>query len=91
MLFLRSLAFNLGFYAFTTLVALACLPALATRRSVLGVARLWARGTIWLLRVAAGIRVEFRGLEHIPSGGGGGASRARPWRSARSSRNSPTS
>lgn len=68
MLFLRSLAFNLGFYAFTTLVALACLPALATRRSVLGVARLWARGTIWLLRVAAGIRVEFRGLEHIPPG-----------------------
>ena len=40
MLFLRSLAFNLGFYAFTTLVALACLPALATRRSVLGVAAL---------------------------------------------------
>lgn len=68
MLFLRSLAFNLGFYAFTTLVALACLPALATRRSVLGVARLWARGTIWLLRVAAGIRVEFRGLEHRPEG-----------------------
>ncbi|MGV7031353.1 lysophospholipid acyltransferase family protein [Methylobacterium symbioticum] len=68
MLFLRSLAFNLGFYALTTLVALGCLPALVARRPVLGVARLWARGTIWLLRVAAGIRVEFRGLENIPKG-----------------------
>jgi 1-acyl-sn-glycerol-3-phosphate acyltransferase len=68
MLFLRSLAFNVGFYAFTTLVALGCLPGLATRRSVLGVARIWARGTIWLLRATAGIRVEFRGLENVPPG-----------------------
>ncbi len=68
MLFLRSLAFNLSFYAATTVIALGCLPALVSRRHVLGVARLWARTTLWLLRVLAGTRVEFRGLENIPPG-----------------------
>ncbi|MDQ0523555.1 lysophospholipid acyltransferase family protein [Methylobacterium gregans] len=68
MLALRSLAFNLCFYAATTVIALGGLPALASRRTVLGVARLWGNTTIWLLRHVAGIRVEFRGLENIPPG-----------------------
>ncbi|AWN35483.1 lysophospholipid acyltransferase family protein [Methylobacterium radiodurans] len=68
MLALRSLAFNLCFYAATAVIALGCLPALVSRRTVLGVARLWGNTTIWLLRHVAGIRVEFRGLENIPPG-----------------------
>ncbi len=68
MLALRSLAFNLCFYAATTLLALAGLPALISGRSVLRLARAWGRVTLWLLRVIAGTRVEFRGLGNIPPG-----------------------
>ncbi len=68
MLALRSLAFNLCFYAATTVLAVGGLPALASRRAVLRLARTWARLTLWLLRVVAGIRVEFRGLDAIPHG-----------------------
>lgn len=68
MLPLRSLAFNLCFYAATAVIALGGLPALVSRRTVLGIARAWGRTTIWLLRHVAGIRVEFRGLENIPPG-----------------------
>ncbi|SFL97130.1 lysophospholipid acyltransferase family protein [Methylobacterium pseudosasicola] len=68
MLALRSLAFNVCFYAVTTLLALGGLPTLVSRRAVLRLARLWGRITLWLLRVVAGMRVEFRGLENIPKG-----------------------
>lgn len=68
MLALRSLAFNLCFYAVTTILAVGGLPALVSRRAVLRLARTWARMTLWLLRVVAGTRIEFRGLEAIPSG-----------------------
>lgn len=68
MLALRSLAFNLCFYAATAVIAIGGLPALASRRTVLWIARLWGNTTIWLLRHVAGIRVEFRGLENIPPG-----------------------
>ncbi|MCJ2126053.1 lysophospholipid acyltransferase family protein [Methylobacterium sp. J-077] len=68
MLVLRSLAFNVCFYAVTTLLALGGLPTLVSRRAVLRLARLWGRITLWLLRAVAGMRVEFRGLENIPKG-----------------------
>jgi 1-acyl-sn-glycerol-3-phosphate acyltransferase len=68
MLALRSLAFNVCFYAVTTVLALAGLPMLVSGRSVLRLARAWGRITLWLLRVVAGTRVEFRGLENIPPG-----------------------
>ncbi len=68
MLALRSLAFNICFYAVTTVLAVAGLPTLISGRAVLGLARLWGRITLWLLRVVAGTRVEFRGLENIPEG-----------------------
>jgi 1-acyl-sn-glycerol-3-phosphate acyltransferase len=68
MLFLRSLAFNICFYAATTLLAVGGLPALVSHRAVLRLARTWAQVTLWLLRVVAGTRVEFRGLEKIPPG-----------------------
>lgn len=68
MLALRSLAFNICFYAVTTVLAFAGLPMLVSGRSVLRLARAWGRITLWLLRVVAGTRVEFRGLENIPPG-----------------------
>jgi 1-acyl-sn-glycerol-3-phosphate acyltransferase len=68
MLALRSLAFNLCFYVITTVIAVFGSPALVTRPLVLKVAEIWGRVTLWLLRVVAGTRVEFRGLENIPSG-----------------------
>lgn len=68
MLVLRSLAFNLSFYLATTLIALGGLPTLVSRRAVIRLAQFWGRTTIWLLRVVAGIHVEFRGLENRPAG-----------------------
>ncbi|GJD42978.1 hypothetical protein AFCDBAGC_0820 [Methylobacterium cerastii] len=68
MLAVRSLAFNLCFYAATTLIAFGGLPTLVSGRAVMRLARLWGRVTLWLLRVVAGTRVEFRGLENIPAG-----------------------
>lgn len=68
MLALRSFAFNLCFYTVTTVLAVGGLPALASRPAVLRLARTWARATLWLLRVVAGTRVEFRGLDAIPPG-----------------------
>lgn len=68
MLVLRSLAFNLAFYLATALIALGGLPTLVSRRAVVRLARLWGRTTLWLLRVVAGIEVQFRGLENRPAG-----------------------
>lgn len=68
MLVLRSLAFNLAFYLATALIALGGLPTLVSRRAVVRLAQLWGRTTLWLLRVVAGIQVEFRGLENRPAG-----------------------
>lgn len=66
---LRSIAFNTLFYlnlAVLLVVAVITLPL--PRCRVLEVATFWARTSIWLLRVVAGIDVEWRGLEKIPKG-----------------------
>ncbi|WP_374305534.1 lysophospholipid acyltransferase family protein [Methylocella sp.] len=70
MIVLRSIVFNILFYANMTALALAGLPTLAFgRRAVQGLARLWARSSLRLLSLVCGQRVEFRGLENLPSGG----------------------
>ncbi|KPQ12183.1 MAG: 1-acyl-sn-glycerol-3-phosphate acyltransferase [Saliniramus fredricksonii] len=70
MLILRSLAFNLAYYLNLVVWMILCLPVLAApRRVFMRVARLWARSSLWLLRVIAGTRADFRGLEKIPAGG----------------------
>ncbi len=70
MLILRSLAFNLAYYLNLIVWMIAFLPILALPRVVfMRVARLWARSSLWLLKVIAGTKVEFRGLEKIPPGG----------------------
>jgi 1-acyl-sn-glycerol-3-phosphate acyltransferase len=70
MLTLRSLLFNLVFYANLILLMIVGLPTtLAGRRAVFGMARAWGVSSLWLLEKICGLRVEFRGLENIPSGG----------------------
>jgi len=69
MIQLRSLVFTLAFYAVSTVAALAMVPLmLAPRRWITYPMRWWARVIVWLVRVVCGVRVEFRGLEHLPRG-----------------------
>jgi 1-acyl-sn-glycerol-3-phosphate acyltransferase len=70
MLVLRSILFNVAYYLNLSLWMIAALPTLVMPRGVfVRVAREWAGSSLWLLRVIAGTRVEFRGLEKIPRGG----------------------
>jgi 1-acyl-sn-glycerol-3-phosphate acyltransferase len=69
MIFVRSLAFNVLFYAtlvFLMILGLPCL--LISRRAALRVVRLWARWSVGLLSLVCGIKVEFRNLELVPKG-----------------------
>src|SRR5215218_6445959 len=70
MLVLRSLLFNVAFYALTILWLIGLIPfVLLPRKIFLRAVQAWGRASIWLLRVVAGTRLEFRGVERIPSGG----------------------
>ena len=67
---LRSLVFNLVFYACLVALAIFGLPTiLLGRRRVIGLARLWGAISTWRLDKICGLRVEYRGVENIPSGG----------------------
>ncbi len=66
---LRSVVFNLAFYAIIVALMIAALPTLLMPRwGIIGFARFWARINLWLLRVVCDIRVEWRGLGSIPPG-----------------------
>jgi 1-acyl-sn-glycerol-3-phosphate acyltransferase len=71
MLILRSLVFNILFYANLALwLVFAAFPALLLpRRALLGVTVAWASTALWLMRVVAGTRYEITGRENIPAGG----------------------
>ena len=70
MLILRSLLFNVAFYANLVFWMIVLLPALALpRRVFIRGAKYWARTSMWLMRVIVGTRVELRGLDRIPPGG----------------------
>jgi 1-acyl-sn-glycerol-3-phosphate acyltransferase len=65
----RSLLFVAIFYLWSTLTVLAMTPLLlAPRRWMLVVMSTWGTVVILLLRWICDIRVEFRGLEHLPKG-----------------------
>ena len=69
MVFLRSLLFNLAFFVVSAGIALLALPLLAVPRTALRAAmRAWARMVVAMLRVIAGVRLDLRGMEHIPPG-----------------------
>lgn len=69
MIWLRSLLFNVLFFAWTTVMNVVCVPALALPQPVvLGAARLWIRGVLLLLAGICGLRHEVRGAENLPAG-----------------------
>jgi len=67
---IRSILFNLLFYLNLAILLIAAIPTLLMpHRAILGVAKLWGRTTLWLLRFVCHIDVQWRGLEKIPPGG----------------------
>ncbi len=67
MLTLRSLAFNVLFYCWSTLLQVSCLPTiLVSRRAVTWVQRTWVRGNFALLALLCGLRYQIRGQERLP-------------------------
>ena len=70
MLLVRSILFNIAFFLNTLLWMVVLLPLFAAPRKIfMHGPKVWARSTLWLLRVIAGTRSEYRGLERIPPGG----------------------
>jgi 1-acyl-sn-glycerol-3-phosphate acyltransferase len=68
-LWLRSLAFNAGWYLGTTVIAIVGLPLLlAPRRWVIAWARLWIVFVLWWLRVTVGLTHRVVGRENLPAG-----------------------
>ena len=61
---LRSLAFNLLFYAWLAVLGLTCLPLIVLpRRQVWRIVKLWTHGVLWLLRHVVGLDFEVRGAK----------------------------
>lgn len=70
MIIVRSILFNVLFYLNLVILLIAAIPTLAMpRRSILMMAKVWGRTTLWLLRVVCGTHVAWRGLEKVPPGG----------------------
>lgn len=70
MLFARSLLFNVLFYANTVVLMILGSPTMiAGPRAVMGLARVWANSSNWLLGAICGLKAEYRGLHNIPKGG----------------------
>ena len=68
-LWLRSLAFNVGWYLGTAAIAIVGLPLLlAPRRWVIAWARLWIVFVLWWLRVTVGLTHRVVGRENLPAG-----------------------
>ena len=69
MILVRSVLFNILFYGFTLLVGVFGLPAfLIGPRAVRTVSRFWSRTLVAMARVVAGIDVDLRGVENLPTG-----------------------
>lgn len=69
MTIIRSLLFNVLFYANITILAFLGLPTLLMKRAaVQELARIWSRNSLWLLKWICGATVEFRGLHNLPAG-----------------------
>lgn len=66
---LRSALFNFVFFAVSfVLTLIATTVRLIAPDRVLGIAMLWARTLVAAARIICGIRLDVRGLEHIPAG-----------------------
>ncbi len=71
MIFVRSLLFNVAFYAVTVAMLLVTLPVyfILPRSFAFAVVNSWARVSTFLLAALAGTRHEVRGLDNVPAGG----------------------
>jgi 1-acyl-sn-glycerol-3-phosphate acyltransferase len=68
-LWLRSLCFNVGWYAGTVVIALAGAPILLLpRRFVIAWAIFWSNFILWWLALTCGLRYRVIGLENLPAG-----------------------
>ncbi len=68
-IFVRSLIYNVLFYLLLSFWVIVGIPTyLMPRAAILHIARLWARSSIWLMGVVCNTKVEYRGLEKIPTG-----------------------
>lgn len=69
MTLVRSIAFNVAFYAWTVSMVVLYLPALLLPRGItVRGQRRWTVGVNWLMRHLAGIDVEVRGRGNLPPG-----------------------
>ena len=69
LILVRSIVFNVLFYLNTAFWLLVALPTFfMPYQAIIEVARAWGKVNLFLLRVVAGIRIEIRGREKIPSG-----------------------
>ncbi len=65
----RSAVFNVMFYLNLVLFLVVGSPLFFAPRSwAIAGLKLWARVSVWLLKVICGTKMEVRGLEHIPAG-----------------------
>jgi len=66
---IRSVLFNIAFYASLVVWLIIALPTfLMPYRAILAVAKAWGRYNLFLLRAICGLDADFRGLEKIPPG-----------------------
>jgi 1-acyl-sn-glycerol-3-phosphate acyltransferase len=69
LIFLRSLLFQILFYAWTLLCAVLGAPFMLTPPLwMMRFGTEWSRLTLWLLRVTVGLTHELRGRENLPAG-----------------------
>ena len=69
MVIARSIVFNILFYLNLLVLLIVAIPTLLMPpQAIIGMAKLWGRTSLWLLRVVCGTKYEFRGLERIPEG-----------------------
>lgn len=71
MILFRSLIFAVVFYVYSGVMAVLAVPVLLLpARYTLALFRIWSRGMLFLLNLICGVRVEIRGRQFIPQGGG---------------------
>jgi 1-acyl-sn-glycerol-3-phosphate acyltransferase len=72
MLILRSLLFQIAFYLIMAIILAVTLPFFffLPHRAAIAVVKFWTAASMWALRVFAGTKIEIRGAENLPKGGG---------------------
>ncbi len=69
MIVIRSLIFNLVFYVNLILFLILGAPFFFTpRKWSIAALKLWAKVSLWWLRIICGTRLEVKGLQHVPKG-----------------------